>query len=254
MELTEHLFRHEWRRMVGAVTRIFGVHNLPLAEDVVQEAFCRATELWSFRGVPENPSAWLMATAKNCALDVLRRERTTRTFVQELGRLLESEWTMAPVVEELFMPNAIKDDQPRMIFSCCNPRLSEESQIALILHILCGFSVDEIASAFASRQAAIEERNHASEEVLADQRDCSMSERRQISALGCPRSGRRFTFFNEGYHGASPEVSIRSELCGEAIRLAALLLDQPLGAVPATYALSALMCLNAARLPSRSDS
>jgi RNA polymerase sigma-70 factor (ECF subfamily) len=201
--------------MVGAVTRIFGVHNLPLAEDVVQEAFCRATDLWSFRGVPENPSAWLMATAKNCALDVLRRERTTRTFVQELGRLLESEWTMAPVVEELFMPNAIKDDQPRMIFSCCNPRLSEESQVALILHILCGFSVDEIASAFVRRQAAIEKRNQASEEVLADQRDCSMSQRRQISALGCPRSGRRFTFCStRDIHGASPEASIRSELCG----------------------------------------
>jgi RNA polymerase sigma-70 factor (ECF subfamily) len=68
--------------MVGAVTRIFGVHNLALAEDVVQEAFCRATEVWSFRGVPENPSAWLMATAKHCALDVLRREASaTRSLI-----------------------------------------------------------------------------------------------------------------------------------------------------------------------------
>ena len=65
--------------MVAALTRIFGFHNLALAEDVVQEAFCRATEVWAFRSVPENPSAWLMATAKNCALDVLRRERTART-------------------------------------------------------------------------------------------------------------------------------------------------------------------------------
>jgi predicted RNA polymerase sigma factor len=90
--------------------------------------------------VPENPSAWLKMTAKNCALDALRRERTARTFAPELGRLLESEWTTASIVEELFMPNEIKDDQLRVMFSCCHPRLPEESQVALILHILCGFS------------------------------------------------------------------------------------------------------------------
>ena len=79
MEPGEHLFRREAGRMVAALTRIFGLHNLALAEDVVQDAFCRALEVWKFRGVPENPSAWLMATAKNRALDVLRRERTART-------------------------------------------------------------------------------------------------------------------------------------------------------------------------------
>ena len=102
MEPSDHLFRHEAGRMVATLTRIFGVHNLALAEDVVQDAFCRALEVWKFRGVPENPSAWLMTTAKNRALDVLRRERTARTFAPELGRLLESEWTLAPAVEELF--------------------------------------------------------------------------------------------------------------------------------------------------------
>ena len=99
---SDHLFRREAGRMVSTLTRIFGVHNLALAEDVVQDAFCRALEVWKFHGVPENPSAWLMATAKHRALDVLRRERTARTFAPELGRLLESEWTVAPVVEELF--------------------------------------------------------------------------------------------------------------------------------------------------------
>ena len=80
MELSEHLFRRESGRLVAALTRIFGVHNLALAEDVVQDAFCRALEVWKVRGLPENPSAWLMATAKNRALDVVRRERTARTF------------------------------------------------------------------------------------------------------------------------------------------------------------------------------
>src|SRR5580692_8716242 len=100
MELTDHLFRHESGRMVAVLTRIFGVHNLALAEDVVQDAFCRAVEVWKFRGMPDNPSAWLLATAKNRAFDVLRRERTARTYAPELGRMLESEWTLAPTVEE----------------------------------------------------------------------------------------------------------------------------------------------------------
>lgn len=82
--------------MVSALTRIFGVHNLALAEDVVQDAFCRALEVWRMRGVPDNPSAWLMTTARNRALDVLRRQCTATTFAPELGRLLESEWTLAP--------------------------------------------------------------------------------------------------------------------------------------------------------------
>src|ERR1700735_2018948 len=151
---SDHLFRREAGRMVATLTHIFGVHNLALAEDVVQDAFCRSLEVWKFRGVPENPSAWLMATAKNRALDVLRRERTARAFAPELGRLLESEWTLAPVMEDLFAANAIKDDLLRMMFSCCQPRLREEAQVALILHILCGFSVDEVAGAFVNTRAA----------------------------------------------------------------------------------------------------
>src|ERR1700758_5795281 len=116
MELAEHLFRRESGRMVSVLTHIFGVHNLALAEDVVQDAFCRALEVWPFRGVPDNPSAWLMATAKHRAIDVLRRERTARTFAPELGRLIESEWTLAPVVHELFGAAAIQDDELRMMF------------------------------------------------------------------------------------------------------------------------------------------
>src|SRR5580765_2184631 len=128
MELSEHLFRRESGRLVAALTRIFGVHNLALAEDVVQEAFCRALEVWRVRGIPENPSAWLMATAKNRALDVLRRERTADTFAPEVTRRLETEWTVAPAVDEAFSAHTIRDEQLRMMFSCCHPRLAEETQ------------------------------------------------------------------------------------------------------------------------------
>src|SRR5262247_3011221 len=167
MELSEHLFRHEAGRMVATLARIFGTHNLALAEDVVQDAFCRALEVWKFRGVPENPSAWLLATAKNRAFDVLRRQRTARTFAPELRRLLDSEWTFAPAVEELFTANAIKDDLLRIMFSCCQPRLAEEAQVALILNILCGFSVNEIANAFVSSHSAIEKLITRAKKLLA---------------------------------------------------------------------------------------
>lgn len=254
MELSEHLFRHEAGRMVATLTRIFGVHNLTLAEDVVQEAFCRALEIWKFRGVPENPSAWLMTTAKNRALDVLRRERTARTFAPELTRQLESEWTLAPTVEEEFGPTAMKDDELRMMFSCCSPRLSEEAQVALILHILCGFSVDEIASAFVSSHAAIEKRITRSKKLLAASKKLFDISGPEDFARRLPAVQRAlYLLFNEGYHGASPEKAVRVELCQEAIRLTSILLKNPHGATPSTYALAALMHLNAARLPARLD-
>jgi RNA polymerase sigma-70 factor (ECF subfamily) len=254
MELTDHLFRHEAGRMVAVLTRIFGVHNLALAEDVVQDAFCRALEVWAFRGVPENPSAWLMAAAKNRALDVLRRERTARTYEPELSRFLQSEWTLAPQIEEMFTDNAIKDDQLRMMFSCCHPRLPEEAQVMLILHILCGFGVDEVASAFVTTYTAIEKRIPRAKKILAGSKRLFDTQAPADFADRLPALQRAlYLLFNEGYHGASAEFAIRAELCREAIRLARLLLEHPLGATPATYALTALMYLNAARLPARVD-
>jgi len=254
MDPGDHLFRRESGRMVAALTRIFGVHNLALAEDVVQDAFCRALEVWRIRGVPQNPSAWLMATAKNSALDVLRRERTARSFAPELGRFLESEWTLAPVVEELFAADAIKDDLLRMMFSCCHPRLSEQAQVALVLHILCGFSVDETASAFVTTHAATEKRLTRAKKVLAgSKRLFDVTAPADFSARLPAVQRALYLLFNEGYHGASAETAVHVELCGEAMRLSALLLEHALGATPVTYALAALMCLDAARLPTRVD-
>ena len=167
MDLDGRFFRREAGRLTAALTRLFGVHNLALAEDVTQDALCRALEVWKFRGPPPNPSAWLMATAKNRAIDVLRRERTARTFAPELGRWLETEWTLRPTVDALFAADAIQDDQLRMMLSCCHPRLPEEAQLAVILQVLCGFSVDEIASAFLDSAAAVEKRVARAKKVLA---------------------------------------------------------------------------------------
>jgi len=246
-ELHEHLFRREAGRLVATLTRIFGVEHLALAEDVVQDAFCRALEVWPFRGVPDNPSAWLMATAKHRALDVLRRERTARTLAPELARVLEPD-------EPLFTEESIRDDQLRMMLSCCHPRLSEAAQVALMLHVLCGFSVDEVAGAFVSTHAGVEKRLTRAKHVLAESRQLFEIADGADFAARLPAVHRAlYLLFNEGYHGASPEVAVRAELCREALRLTGLLLEHRVGATPATYALAALMCLDAARLPARLD-
>jgi RNA polymerase sigma factor (sigma-70 family) len=239
--------------MTTALTRIFGVHNLALAEDVVQDAFCRALEVWKIRGVPDNPSAWLMKTAKNRAIDVLRRERTARTFAPELERSLRSEWTLVPTVTELFGANAIKDDQLRMMFSCCHPRLAEQAQIALVLHLLCGFSVSEIAGAFLSGQSAIEKRITRAKKVLAGSKHLFDLADRDFGARLSVVQRALYLLFNEGYHGSSAESAVRIELCREAMRLTKLLVEHPRSATPATNALYALMCFDAARLPGRVD-
>lgn len=253
LELYECLFRRESGRMVAALTRLFGVHNLALAEDVVQDAFCRALEVWEAQGVPDNPAGWLMTTARHRALDVVRRERTARRFAPELGRLLDTEWTTAPLVAEAFADHAIKDEQLRMMFSCCDPRLSEETQVALILNILCGLRAIEIASAFLKSHAAMEKRISRGKEVLAG------AER--LFDLGAAEFATRivavrralYLLFNEGYQGASAAAAVRVELCREAMRLTELLREHPPAATPETHALVALMCLHAARLPARLD-
>jgi predicted RNA polymerase sigma factor len=100
-------------------SKFFGVENLSLAGDVAQEILAKAFEVWSYGGVPEHYSALLTVAAKNRVLDVFRRERTASKFAPELQHLIESEWTLRPAVEELFLPPALKDDELRMMFSCC---------------------------------------------------------------------------------------------------------------------------------------
>jgi RNA polymerase sigma factor (sigma-70 family) len=250
---SEHLFRREAGRMIASLTRIFGVRNLDLAEDVVQDAFCRALDTWKLRGMPDDPSAWLQRVAKNRAIDALRRERTARSFEPQLARLFESEWTLVPAIAELFSESTVEDDQLRMMFSCCHPRLAEHAQVALVLNLLCGFSAGEVAAGFLSPRSAIEKRIVRGKKVLAS--SAALFDLRAGDLRVRLQSVQRalYLLFNEGYHGASPSKAVRTELCHEAMRLVALLRTNPLTATPATFALGALMCLNAARLHARID-
>jgi RNA polymerase sigma-70 factor (ECF subfamily) len=141
-----------------------------------------------------------------------------------------------------------------MMFSCCHPHVSEEAQVALVLNILCGFSVSEIASGFVSSHSAIEKRITRAKKVLAASKKLFdvMATDDFIGRLSVVHRA-LYLLFNEGYHGASGETAVRSELCREAMRLTAMLLEHPLGRTPATFALAALMALHAARLPARVD-
>jgi len=252
MELTDHFFRHESGRIVATLTKILGLHNLDLAEDVTQDAFRRALETWSMRGIPENPGAWLMATAKNRALDILRRERRTLSFSSEFGALLSSEWTVEPLLDQLTEAHLVQDDLLRLMFSCCHPRLPEEARVALILHFLCGLSVREIAETYLSTHAAIDKRLVRAKKALAASGTLfNISQQVEFNErLPSVRQG-LYLLFSQGYHGASNRAPVQPLLCREAIRLVHLLAEHPLGDDTETWALCALMDLHAARLSTR---
>jgi len=251
LALDPHFFRHEWGRLVAVLVRAFGVQNLNLAEDVAQETLWRAMEVWKRQGTPDNPSAWLTTTAKRLVIDELRRERSRQLATPELGRLLESEWTRVPVIEELFAPQPLRDDELRMMFSLSQPRLSEESRVSLVLHVLCGFRPEEIAAAFLTSTDAVAKRLQRAKALVAASRslfeltDADLEPRLESVQQAL------YLLFNEGYHGANPEAAVREELCGEALRLVELLTGHPLTRTPSTLALSALLHLHAARLQAR---
>jgi len=253
MPLDEHLLRHESARLLAALVRLFGVENLALAEDVVQDTLANAIEAWAFSGVPEHYAARLMTEAKHRAIDVLRRQRTAHRFAPELGRWLESEWTLRPVIDDLFLPAALADDELRMMFSCCHPKLDEDVQVALVLKLLCGFSVGEIAGAFLVSVAAIEKRLARGKKTLAESSRLFELTVADFDARLATVQRALYLLFNEGYHGACADRVVRADLCHEAMRLVRLLVDHVPAATPATHALAALMYLDAARLAGRID-
>ena len=152
--LVEHFFRHEFGRLVAVLTRSLGVRRLDLAEDVVQAALMQALQTWSRRGVPEDPAGWLYRTARNLAIDALRRERT---HAQALPRLAEdSERESSPL--EAHFADEIGDEPLRLLFVCCHEAVPAESRVALALRTLCGFSTAEIARALLITQANVQKR------------------------------------------------------------------------------------------------
>ena len=250
-KLTEHLFRHETGKLVSALTGIFGIRRLQLAEDVVQEAMIRALQTWPYYGVPDNPAAWLMQTAKRRALDIIRREKLFHEKQPEIAASIERlpEDGDGPQFED-----EIRDDRLRLIFACCHPLISLEDQTALALKTLCGFGIPEIASAFLTSEAAIAKRLTRAKQRIQDQGIPF-----EIPA-GAELESRLdgvlhvlYLLFNEGYKASNGQSVVREELCQEAIRLASLLAAHPAGDLPRTHALLSVMLLDSARIPARED-
>jgi RNA polymerase sigma-70 factor (ECF subfamily) len=251
--LTDHLFRQEAGKLISVLTGIFGINRLQLAEDVVQESLIRALRTWPYTGVPKNPAAWLTQTAKNQALDLIRREKLFHDKEPQIIAVMK-QWPSESGESPMF-ETEIRDGRLRLMFACCHPLLPPEAQTALALKTLCGFGVGEIAKAFLTSEAAIAKRL-----TRARQRIRELHIPFEIPA-GDELSKRLdgvlqtlYLLFNEGYKASSGDRLIREELCQEAIRLASLLAEHPTGNQPRTHALIALMFFNGARLPARTDS
>jgi RNA polymerase sigma-70 factor (ECF subfamily) len=249
LRLADHLFRREAGRMVASLVRALGVKHVALVEDAVQDALVRALETWKFGRAPSNPSAWLMRSARNRAIDLLRhREHAVRASAALALAIEATAADEAPSQDG----RAIPDDELRLMFSCCDPGLARPVQVAVILKYLCGFSVQEIAQAFLSTEGAVEKqllrarRVLAGRESLFEVRD-ALQVRERLPAV----REAIYLLFSEGYHGAHPEHAVREDLCHEASRLGVMLAQHPSAAEPETQALLALFCFLAARLPAR---
>ncbi len=250
-----HLFRHEYGKLVSVLTKTFGASNMELAEDVVQDAMLEAIRQWEHTGVPENPMGWIYKVAKNKAVNIVNRDQYKREYMSEVAHHLQSEWTIEPALDRMFTDKEIADDQLRMMFTCCNPAVSKDSQVALTLKTLCGFGIPEIANAFLTTEENINKRLVRARKNLREERARfevpvgSELEPRLNSVLET-----LYLLFNEGYNATSGKDLIQYELCEEAIRLAEIITDNPSFPFASNaYALLALMCFNASRFKSRTD-
>lgn len=249
---TEHFFRHESARLVATLVGQFGAQRLQWVEDVVQEALVRALQTWPYRGVPDNPAAWLTQTARHLALDQLRREQ--RWNEREDGISTEQARWMAVPLEAAPDDANLQDDTLRLMFVCCHPQLSAEAQIALALRTLCGLSPAEIAAAFVTSEAAISKRLvRARQHIRELKLPFELPEAHDLPQRLDAVLASLYLLFNEGYKASSGEHLVRSDLCHEAIRLTELLATHQHTGLPQCHALLALMLLSAARLPARTD-
>lgn len=251
-ESVDHLFRHHAGQMTAVLTRIFGFGKIDLIEDAIQESMLRALSHWSYKGLPDNPRAWLIQVAKNNILDRLRKS-SRDADLEEGSKLLDAYAESVASESDTAFAREIREDQLQMIFACCHPALTPDSRIALTLKTVGGFSVTEIATAFLSNKEAVAKmlvrakkrlREEGARMEIPDPDELRPRLESVLKVL--------YLMFNEGYSASGGESAVRTDLCHEAIRLGKLLADHPLTEGPKVHALAALFLFQASRLPARS--
>jgi RNA polymerase sigma factor (sigma-70 family) len=248
-ELVAHLFRRKSGQIVSILAGVFGFEHLDLAEDVVQETLIKALQQWPFSGIPRNPAGWILQVARHKALDVLRHRSVFRKKQSQMTQQLESQMQTSPAGRSPF-----EDEQLTLMFACCDPAFPRDIQIALVLKALCGFSVPEIARAFLTRESTIAQRLvRAKRKIRAEKIRFVLPDRRQLADRLDAVLDVLYFMFNEGYSASQGEELIRKDVCDEAIRLALLLAEHPVGDAPKTHALLALMLFHASRFATRLD-
>lgn len=245
----EAVWRMESARLIAGIARL--VRDVALAEDLAQEALVAALEQWPESGVPENPGAWLMATAKHRGIDRLRRAEVHRRKTEELGR--DGELRLAAQDEDLAAAadDPFDDDLLRLIFTACHPVLSADARVALTLRLLCGLTTSEIARAYLASESTVAQRIVRAKRTLSAARvpfvvpDPSELRQRLASVLEVV-----YLIFNEGYAATAGERLIRPELIEEALRLGRILAELLPGEAE-VHGLLALMELQASRTRAR---
>lgn len=248
-QLVEHYFRHEYGRVVSILCHRFGQQHLDAIEDSVQSALQRAMKTWPRHGIPADPAGWIFLAARNVLVDLLRRDKTWQQIHQNLSQQQSQS-------EDTVEATSYTGEQLKMLFACCHPSIPIESQIALALKTLCGFSIREIAHSLLTTEANIHKRLQRAkvklrEEAISVEEELNLQQQAErLSAVQLIL----YLLFNEGYNSQHSDELIRHDLCEEAMRLVVLLLQSPAHAVPSTAALYALMLLHIARFAARLSS
>lgn len=250
-ELIPHLFRTEYRKITSVLCKLFGIAHIELAEDIASETFLSAIEVWTYKGIPEQPVAWLYTVAKNKARNHLNRNRL---FQNKISAEIKQSSPLNDEPEIDLSEKNITDSQLQMLFALCHPSIPTEAQIGLSLRILCGFGIEEIANAFLTNKETINKRLFRAKEKLRTEKvaielpSANEIEQRLDTILTT-----LYLLFNEGYYSESQDEVLREDLCLEAMRLAFLLRGDEKTNLPKVNALLALMCFHSSRFKARKN-
>jgi len=248
-QLIPHLFRTEFRKITSVLCKLFGIAHIEIAEDIASETFLAAFETWTYKGIPENPTAWLYFVAKNKAKNYLQRQSVFEKKI--VPELKSSSSNSDEDIVDLSMQN-ITDSQLQMMFALCHPSISAEAQIGLSLRILCGFGIEEIADAFLTNKETINKRLFRAKETLRQENiKIELPPLSEIDERLARVLTTIYLLFNEGYYSASQNQILRKELCYEAMRLCTMLTENKTTNKPEVNALLSLMCFHASRFDAR---